>query len=236
MPAPAAPSITSLVRRTVCQLAACLVLTGLLSTAGGCSFATLFGKMVFGDPMVVCDFTRATGVNLAEDNKTVLIVCSTPESVKADFPAVNIDILEGISRQLKRNSISVVSSNDIATWMDENGGRVDDLDELAGEFDADYIIHIDLDELSHREINSPTLYRGRTLGNIYAFHVRTVKGSREKFLDEIFSREYRSTYPEHYALSADQVSARTFGKKYLDRISLQIGQIFYDHKRSDEQE
>lgn len=215
-----------------CLVALCL----LVLPACGCSLVTMVGKMAFGDPLVEADFTRATGVSLLEEEITVLIVCSTPESVKQEFPSVNFDLLDGISRELKRRGIGIISPNDVATWMDENGGRFDNLEELATEFDPDYVIHIDLEELSHRELNSPTLYRGRALGNIYAYRVRRLKDAEDRFLDEIFNQEYRSTYPEHYPLSADQVSARSFGKKYLDRISLQIAQMFYDHKASEEQE
>src|SRR5690606_36217545 len=108
-------------RRCAAGLALVLLAAGL----PGSSLVTMAGKMIFGDPVMPCAFTNMTRVDLAKEGKTVVVVCSTPEAVKSDFPSLNIDLLDGVARQLNRREIKVVSPDDVAAWMDDNGGRWD---------------------------------------------------------------------------------------------------------------
>ncbi len=137
----------------------------------GCSLFVLAGKMFFGDPEQAAAFQNATGVDLTEGDKKVVVLCSAPSLVEGGELSVNYEIVEEVSRQLKRRGVNLISSNDVRTWMDDNGGRLDDPRDLAEDFEVDYIIYISLARVTFREENSPSLYRGVANGEVFAYEV-----------------------------------------------------------------
>ncbi|MEZ6045707.1 MAG: hypothetical protein R3C11_09045 [Planctomycetaceae bacterium] len=165
-------------------------------------------------------------------NDKVIVICKTPDSISSDYPSLNIDLLEGISRRLKREDISIVNPNDVATWFDDNLGVVDDPTMLALEFDAKYVITVDVEKFSYLEENSTNLLRGRSTGVLRAYELRDFNNSSQAV--EIFHRGLSSKFPEMYPVQSDRVSEKTFRKQYLDRVSEQIAQQFYNHKASEE--
>jgi hypothetical protein len=197
----------------------------------GCSIFVLAGKMFFGDPEKTSAFQIATGVDLAAGDKRVVVLCSAPSMVEGGELSVNYEIVEAVSRQLKREGLKLMSSNDVRTWMDDNGGRLDDPRDLAEDFDVDYIIYISLARVTFREENSPSLYRGVANGEVFAYKVTKENG--EPVIREVFSRGIGTVYPEGHP--KDQVdSLRIFQKQVLDRLSNQIAHLFYSHKISEE--
>lgn len=208
-----------------------VVLVSVTAGLSGCSLFVMAGKMFFGDPKIPSPFHAGTGIDLAKDKKKVLLVCSAPEYVKGEHPSIELDLTDGTIRRLRRRGIAVVDPDEVASWIDENGGYWQDPSELAEQFDADIIVHIELSRFSTEEENSPWLFRGRCVGNIYAYEVRKANG--KKFAREIFVREFNSVYPETGPLSPDQSSQKAFVKSYLDRVATQITQMLHDHRASE---
>ncbi len=197
----------------------------------GCSLGVMVGKMFFGDPLRTCEFTSRTKVDLSEGEKKVLVICSTPESIRSDYPSLNYDLLEQITYKLKRHDIVVMDTGKVATWLDDNGGVWNDVDELAENFDVDYIIHVDIDEFDYREPNSPNLLRGKAFGTVSAYEVRELDGYKQAM--EVFASEYTSEYPSHMPVSIESESPKVFRKKYTDRIADQIGRFFFNYHSGD---
>lgn len=201
--------------------------------SAGCSLFLLAGKVFFGDPVVPGAFQQATGIDLLEEETNVIVLCSAPSMVEGGELSLNYEIVEAVSRQLKREGVSLVDSNDVRTWMDDNGGRLDDPRDLAEDFDVDYIIYISLARVTFHEENSPTLFRGNASGEVFAFEVNDNDG--DVMVNEVFSKGFNSTYPSFNPISADQVdSPRIFKKRFLDRVSVQLAHLFYSHKVSEE--
>lgn len=219
-------------RRTAASRAVILALVTALIGLPGCSLITMAGKMIMGDPVVSCAFTQQTHVDLVKDEKTVLVVCKVPESVKKDFPSLGFDILDGVTRRLKRQGVAIISPNEVASWMDDNGGRWDDVSELADEFDADFIIDIDVQKFTYNEENSPDLFRGRAAGMVVAYEVKAVNGL--KSTHHAFEREFNSEYPSHHPISVTTISSKTFRKQYVDRVCSELSHLFYNHRMSEE--
>ena len=217
--------------RLLPRLTMLLFLAAMLSSFAGCSLFVMGGKMLFGNPKVPAPFTTQTGDDLSKTGHKVLVVCTMPESVKAESPSADYDLLIGVTRRLKRNEIKVVNPDDVASWLDSHGGYWDDPTELANEFDAEYIVHIDLEDFTFREENSPDLFRGRTHGVVHAFKVTEVDG--RKTTSEVFSPEYSSVYPEQVPIASGRLSAKVFHRKFLERVCDQISQLFYHHHFSD---
>lgn len=199
----------------------------------GCSLFILAGKMFFGDPTAPAAFSLATGVDLTEGEKKVVVLCSAPSMVDDGDLSLNYTIVEDVSRRLKREGVALINSNDVRTWMDDNGGHMDDPRDLADEFDVDYIVYISLGRVSFQEENSPNLFRGKAGGEVFAYEVKKSKG--DVMVNEVFSKSFTTTFPDFHPVSADQIdSPRIFKKRFLDRTSSHLAQLFYDHKISEE--
>lgn len=216
--------------RRVAGLRAALL--AVLAGLSGCQLVTMAGKMIMGDPVVTCAFTQQTHIDLVKDERTVLVVCQVPQSVRKTFPSLSYDILDGVTRRLKREGVGIVSPNDVASWLDDNGGRWEDVSELAEAFDADYIVDIDVNRFTHTEENSPDLFRGRASGMVVAYEVRTIDGL--KTTHHAFEREFNSEYPSHHPISVTSISSKTFRKQYVDRVCNELAHLFYNHRMSDE--
>jgi hypothetical protein len=168
---------------------------------------------------------------LTRGENLVVVVCSTPEAIRGDFPSLSADLLDGVTRRLKRENVKVVSPDAVATWLDDNGGRWSDPSEIAEQFDADFIIHIELEQFAYHQENSPLLLRGRATGKATAWAVHTAEGT--KLATNVFEREYTSEYPQHHPVSVEQISDHVFRKRYLDRVCGELARMFYDYRYSD---
>lgn len=204
----------------------------LAASQSGCSLFVMAGKMIFGDPVVASSFTRATKTNLAKEGKRILVVCTAPDSIQSEFPSVNIDVLDGVTRRLKVRNIKVVNSDEVATWLDDHGGRWDDITELAEHFKADFVVHIDFSKFTCREDNSPSLLRGQSEGRVHVYKVSD--GPSGKQTSEVMDQEFTSVHPTGYPVAVEKKSAKVFNQEYLDRVCTQLAQMFYDHPMSEE--
>ncbi|HEX6985780.1 MAG TPA: hypothetical protein VF170_10395 [Planctomycetaceae bacterium] len=228
-PADPSPSAALLVPLRRC--AACLAVASTVWALSGCSLFVMAGKMFFGDPEKTAAFRAVTDVDLAKGDKSVLIVATTPESAKQAYSSVDVDIVERVGRELRRKGVKVYPSKKVLDWVDRRGGQWGSPDEIAAEFDADYVIEIDVDRLSHREPHSPELYRGQAVGNVRAYEVVESGGGR--VASPVFSREFTCTYPSHHPKQAHQISERTFQEEFLGRVCTHVAQLFYDHRASE---
>lgn len=148
---------------------------------GGCAPMVMLGKMLQGDPLVTEDFkTWNGGKSLAKSGKKVAILCTTPESIKTEYAALDVDLLSEVSRKLAKHEISVVKPYKVATWIDDHGIENLDLKQLGTDIDADYVIQIKLDEFDYREENSPNLFRGRANGLVAVYSLVRATPSKGK--------------------------------------------------------
>ncbi|MBT4866259.1 MAG: hypothetical protein HON53_14240 [Planctomycetaceae bacterium] len=208
-----------------------LAVTGLAVGLTGCSLFVMAGKLLYGDPKITSAFGGSTGIDLVEDEKTVLVIYTTPESVKSEFASVEFDLTEETIRRLRRHEIKVIKSDDVATFIDDNGGFWEDESELAQHFDADIIVHVDLDTFTCTEENSPWMLRGRAEGTLYAYRVGKV--GDDKVAQEVFVREFTSTHPRQSPVSSESISRTAFQKRYVDLMAQQVAQMLCSHRASE---
>ena len=206
-----------------------VVCLGTLLGVVGCGPVVMINKMVFGDPEIDSPFKLATGTDLTEGKHKVIVICDAPSAIRdGDMTGLSHQLVETLTRQLQREGVKVVESNDVRDWMDDNGGRLDDPRDLADEFDVDYIIHVDLINVRFHEDNSPDLYRGQAQGDLIGYHVEEEDGRR--IARQVFSSGFGSTYPEFSPIPASQVdSPRIFQRRFVQRLARQIGHILHDH-------
>ena len=194
----------------------------------GCSLGVMFGKMLTGDPMIPAEFKSRTRVDLAKGKHTVLVVCTTPTSVESDLATLKFDLIDGVTRRMKLNGVKVINPDLVATWIDEHSGIGSDPSELARDFEADYIVHIDVEAFGLREPNSPKLLRGQSSGFVRVFKVEAAGSQRQAH--SIYTSEFTSSYPTHQPISEQGRTAVTFQKDYVDRVCDQLAKKFYDYR------
>lgn len=212
-----------------CRVVWALAVSLMACNLTGCSLFVMAGKMIYGDPEIPSAFRTRTGVDLTKSEKAILVICSTPESIKSQMPSLDLDLSDSVTRRLKREGLNVVNPEDVARWVDDNGGRWDHVSDLAGHFDVDYIAHVDLDQFTCRADNSPSMYRGQAYGKVDVYEVRQEDGPKKTF--QIFTNEFRTEYPPLYPLSSQDVSSETgFQQTFLGHVSTQLARYFHDYR------
>jgi acyl-CoA synthetase (AMP-forming)/AMP-acid ligase II len=198
----------------------------------GCSLFVMAGKFLMGDPVAESQFKQRTGVDLRKDKKKVVVVCSVPEMLRQENASIDHDLVESIVRRFRVRDIETIPPRDVDRWLSSLGGVWNSPQEIAQKFEANYIIHVDLESVTYREPNSPNMYRGNCLGNVYVYEIRGEKKDKNAFL--VFQHEFSSTYPQLHPVSVDQSSMRSFQEKYITRVSDELARLFYDFKMTEE--
>ncbi len=221
-----------------------LLIAGLLFCSCGCSLFVMAGKALFGDPKVTSPFTAATGEKLTESEESIVIICDAPHGVTAGFPSVQIDVLDRVSRNLESQGVRVVPPGDVASWYDDHG-EWGDYSELANEFDAGYVLHINLREIDHRVPESANLMRGNAEGHLTVYRVRKPKKTSlltgmsddeprgMTSTSSVFDRDFKVEFPTSYPVPRETRSEEQFVQSFLDRVGLHLSQHLYDYNMSE---
>ena len=221
-------------RRIVLHLLAAGALTGSFS---GCQIVIGVLALINGFPTQDADFKRHTKKEMNEKGKKVVVLCTSPEKAKGGYSSLDVDVITEVSRRMKEHKIDVVNGNKIASWIDDNGGILEEADvlEIGRIFEADYIVSVELTDFGIQEENSPGLYRGHAQGTVSVLAMQSGKNPKEKRPGKtIYSKAFSSTYPRHQPISSEHVSAPVFRKQYLDRVSDEVARLFYDHRPGEE--
>ncbi|MCP4786587.1 MAG: hypothetical protein GY903_04895 [Fuerstiella sp.] len=208
----------------------------MITSSTGCSLFVMAGKAVFGDPRVPSQLKAATGKDLSDGEDALLIICSAPHRLLTNFQSLQIDIVDRVSRNLEARNVKVVPSGDVATWYDDHG-EWGDYSELAGEFDARYILHIEVREFDYRVPESENLMQGKAEGRILVHEVNQ-SGTQTAVLEQIpvrlvFDTDFSLTFPTSYPVPREKRSEDMFQQGFLDRLAQHLSQHLYDYRMSE---
>lgn len=221
-----------LLKQPRCRRLLLLTLTlSLVINCSGCSLFVMAGKAMFGDPKVPAPFSSATGTDLTEIDDRVVIVCTVPHGLLSRHPALQIDLVDRVSRNLESEGINIVEPGDVASWFDDHG-EWGDFSELSKHFEATYVVHIDVREFDHRMPQSENLMRGQTEGHI-TVHQFNSKGKSGPPMAVAFDRDFSLTFPSNYPVPREAKSEDLFVQGFTDRLALHLGQHLYDYRMSE---
>lgn len=213
-------------------MACCRLLCGLVAASclacTGCSLFVMGQRMLTGDQLIKSEFETFTNVDLTKGKYKLMVVCSTPDSVDQELSALKLELIDGVTRQLRREKVSVVDSDEVADWIDEHGGLPSDASELARDFDADYIAWIEVQQFTFKEENSVKLLRGRAVGLLHVYRVSVLDG--EPMATGVFNKEFTSVYPPHQPISEVNRSAEIFQKDFIRKVCDHLARKFYDSR------
>lgn len=234
-----------------------LLVAGMLFSAAGCQIVIGVLMILRELPKDDSDFRKATNnkYNIEDSKKKVVVLCTSPEEAKQDNVAINQDLIEQVSRQMKANGINVIEPHEILTWIDDHGGvlRESDLAEIGKKFDVDFLIQIRLEAFSIRDRSSPGLYHGNAVGRVRVWardgqaekkvadakskdKAKSSKGDNwtPPALRQIYMRPYKCMFPSLQPVPAGNESPLVFCKRFEERVGKEIALLFYDHRLKDE--
>ena len=212
---------------------ACLLLAVfMISACTGCSLFVMAGKAVFGDPKVPSQLKAATGTDICDGEDAVLIICSAPHRLLAGFQSLQIDIVDRVSRNLESRNVQVIPSGDVAAWYDDHG-EWGDYSELAAEFGARYVLHIEIREFDYRVPESENLMQGKAEGRLLVHEVYKDGETAEVPVSLVFDRDFTLKFPTSYPVPREKRSEDMFLQGFLDRLALHVSQYLYDYRASE---
>lgn len=200
--------------------AVCLVCVAMSST--GCNAVLLMGWLIGGPPQTDPDFHIRTKHEITDKkNKPVLVVCFAPPELKWDNADVDHNLARHIAAQLREKKIPVIDTDKVHAWTDKNPNWSKPA-EIGAEFDAGYVIYVDLRQFSLFEERSAELYRGRA-----DLTVEVIDMDEGKNSSSIYSKSIHSMFPTTIGVSVDDYEYNTWKKMYLSALSGEIGRLFY---------
>jgi hypothetical protein len=203
----------------------------LLSCPGCINVSAMMSKMILGDPQVDASFKSRTGVKLSDEH-TVIVYVTAPTSVLDVHPSLSLDLQKQIAQRMELRKINVINPNDVSRAVEDKGSSPSPA-LIARLFpQADYILHVGVGAFDCREPNSPNLYHGYATGMIQGYAVRGGDPEGPRLPSEIFQQEFQIEYPTH-PVPRDSTSLSAFEKQFLDRVSNELGRVFYDFRTSD---
>ena len=201
-------------------------LTATVSLAG-CNYLVLLGYLIGGPPSIEPDFDATVKKSMTDKDVVVAVVCYVPKEVKWNYPAIDQQLAKAVAFRLHRHYIKVISPDGVSAWLDENS-EWDEPDEIGQALNVKYVIYIDLQNFVLFEENSQDLYRGRAEGAVSVWEMDE-DGEGER----IYQKEITSKFPLLAPVSTYAISEPSFQRRYLTRLSEEIGRLFYEYYSGD---
>jgi len=189
----------------------------------GCNYFILLGYLLGGPPSIEPPFDADTRKSMTDYETSVAVVCYAPNDLKWDFDKIDSEVAKYVSFRLGEHKIKFANPDVVRAWLDKNPDW-DHPEEIGEALGVTYVIYIDLHKFSMYEQGSATLFRGRAEALVSVYEMDE-EGAGEK----IWTKELTSEYPTRAPRSTSDETYNTFKKKYLARLSDQVGRFFYEH-------
>jgi hypothetical protein len=127
-----------------------------------------------------------------------------------------------------KDRVKIVSPNQVKKYMNAHP-RWRDLppQEIAKDFDADWVINLEINSISLFDRNRNFFYHGSA-----DITVTATDGHKPVGEGEAFSRPYQIEYPKS-PMEVTEVNVGTFKQRFLDRIAKDLSQWFATHPPRD---
>ncbi len=207
----------------------CVSFLAVVALAGsGCSYVVGLGYLLGGPPSIEPEFSRATNKSLTDADVKVAVACYAPKELQWDNAEVDHELAEFVAHRLHAHKVTVCRPDQVRAWISAHPDW-DKPEEIGEGVDVTHVIFIDLSKYSLYEHDAPHLYRGRAEAVI-----NVVEKQPDGDWEKIFVKELISVYPLAVPRPASQESFGTFKRKYLERLSEEIGRLFYEYYNGDD--
>lgn len=196
--------------------------------ASGCNYVVGLGYLIGGPPSIEPDFDRMTSKSMTDKDITVAVACYAPVELKWDNAQVDREVAEYVSYRLAEHKIQVSNPDRVRAWLDANPDW-DKPEEIGAALEVKYVIFVDLNKFSLYEQDASHLYRGRAEAVVSVIEMKP-DGTGEK----VYEKELISVYPLAIPRATGSESFGTFKRKYLARLSEEVGRLFYEYYNGDD--
>lgn len=208
-------------------LAGALCAVVLFASIGCLKEIMLLGYLIGGPPSVEPDFDVQTKKSMTDYGVTVAVVCFAPKNLKLIDEKIDVDLAKYVSFKLNENHIKVINPDRVHEWLDRHPDW-ETAAEIGEAFKTTYVIYIDMRDYSLYEKGSHMLHRGRAEMLVTVWEM---DGNGEG--EPIYNKEIKSIYPLAAPQSSYDVPYQKFRKKFVERLSKEIGWKFYERYNGD---
>jgi len=203
----------------------------------GCSQLGALGYILGGDPADPPKMHR-----LASDDKkevkVMILATSTGLETRPELVGVDREFSAFLASHLKKGfernkeKVTVISPQKVEQYKQQHPGwqHADlDLAAIGRHFKADYVIYLEISNVSLLKDKSPQLYQG----SIRAA-VRLVDVTKEDDLDNNNVDEFSDSYPDEAdAIAVDEKSVEQFRRTFYNHAAERLSWYFTEHSRDD---
>ncbi|GAB4142973.1 MAG: hypothetical protein Tsb009_13740 [Planctomycetaceae bacterium] len=209
--------------------AATIFTLGLIGISIGCLKQMLFwGYLIGGPPSIEPDFEKMTKESLTDPDVTVAVVCYAPPELKLDNSDIDEDIAKYVSHRLAKKKVKVITPGRVQEWLDKNP-EWDKPEEVGEFFKTTYVIFIEMEDYNLYEKGNQDLYRGRAEVSVSVW-----KMDDDGTAEAIYRKQLTSQFPLVVGTPTTEITYSRFKRRYLSRLSEEIGRLFYEHFNGDD--
>lgn len=199
----------------------------LLIVLSGCNYLLLGMYLIGGPPSVEPLFDTETGLSMTDKDVTVAVVCVSPPDVRFAHSKVDHELGQFVASRMHLKGIQVINPDRIRDWLDKHPDW-DTPDEIGAAFGVTYVVYIELNDFQLYEKHSERLFRGRSEVQVSVWQMEGETG------EQIYSYDLESLFPRQIARSTFDTKYTTFKREYMEVLSEDIGQLFYEHYHGDD--
>lgn len=204
-----------------------MMLLALAVTLPGCAQFVVLSYLIGGPPHIEPEFDRMTKESFTGTDVKVAVVCWADPKIKLKYSKIDTEVATCVARLMRAQKINVIEPDYIRAWIDKHG-EWETPDEIAKEFEVDYVVEIELASFDLYEPHSATLYRGNTEA-----YVNVHKMDKAGTSDKIFAKEVNFMFPTKVPRSTYEQPELSFKREYLSRLGEEIGFKFYPSYNGD---
>ena len=193
-----------------------------IATTGCMKEILLLGYLIGGPPSVEPDFDKQTKKSMTDYDVRVAVVCFAPKKLQLIDPKIDEAIAKMLSQKLRAQHVLVINPTRIQEWLDKHPNW-DQPAEIGEACKAKYVIYIDLADYNLYEKGSQSLFRGRAEAKVSVIEMDG-NGDGER----IYSHDVKSIFPLGAPKSTHDTTRSKFRKRFLDRLTSDIGWLFYE--------
>ncbi len=178
--------------------------------------ALLYYLLLAPEPKIAAEFDKLEG-------KKVVVLIYATASARYAYPNIEADLRRYVVRELLDNveDIEIADPDQVMQWCAENEGF--SLAEVGKEFDADYVVYVEIQQFATSDPSSPQLYRGRAAATIQVADVHEDG-------DIVWETYVESAYPASRSVPAGEISEAKFRKIYVKRLAREIARHFFPYR------
>lgn len=209
---------------------ACAILAAVLGA--GCNLLTLPFFLFGPEPKIEAQLKKLAAEDKNKEVK-VLILAYAPLEVRPEFLRVDRELSLLLARELKegfeynKEKVKVIPPQKVDEYKLQNPDwHTRDLDGIGADFEADYVIYLELDSISlYKKGSNNTLYQGKAqiTVNLIDVHKHDDLGVKRKVFTCEFPSEARGEVP------TDDVSVQDFRARFYQHIAQRLSWYFTSH-------